>query len=90
MIGLIKAIQLDYSEADKHLMNAIRKAPQNTAVGFKQHVSDYCILVAELISTLVHWRTNFPWESVEPFFATLNSQRGTDATKKGCFAYLLP
>ncbi len=42
--GLIKAIQLDYSEADKNLMNAIRKAPQNTAVGFKQHVS-YCILV---------------------------------------------
>ena len=38
-VGLIKAIQLDYSEADKHLMNAIRKAPQNTAVGFKQHVS---------------------------------------------------
>ena len=37
--GLIKAIQLDYSEADKHLSNAIRKAPQNTAVGFKQTVS---------------------------------------------------
>jgi len=37
--GLIKAIQLDYSEAHKNLMNAIRKAPQNVAIGFKQHVS---------------------------------------------------
>ena len=36
--GLIKAIQLDYSEAHKHLLSAIRKAPQHTAVGFKQHV----------------------------------------------------
>ena len=39
IVGLIKAIQLDYSEAHKNLMNAIRKAPQNVAIGFKQHVS---------------------------------------------------
>lgn len=37
--GLIKAIQLDYSEAHKNLMNAVRKAPQHVAIGFKQHVS---------------------------------------------------
>ena len=37
-VGLIKAIQLEYSESHKHLMNAIRKAPQQVAVGFKQHV----------------------------------------------------
>lgn len=36
--GLIKAIQLDYSEAHKNLMNATRKAPQHVAAGFKQHV----------------------------------------------------
>ena len=37
--GRIKAIQLDYSEAHRHLVQAIRKAPQFSAVGFKQTVS---------------------------------------------------
>ncbi len=37
--GRIKAIQLDYSEAHKNLMQAMRKAPQQTAYGFKQTVS---------------------------------------------------
>jgi len=36
-LGRIKAIQLDYSEADQHLFSAIRKAPTN-AVGFLEHV----------------------------------------------------
>jgi len=37
-LGRIKAIQLEYSAANKHLLQAIRKAPQHTAVGFKQTV----------------------------------------------------
>jgi len=37
-LGRIKAIQLDYSEAHRHLLQAMRKAPQHTAVGFKQTV----------------------------------------------------
>lgn len=37
--GRIKAIQLEYSEARRTLTNALRKAPQHTAVGFKQTVS---------------------------------------------------
>ncbi|KAA3676445.1 26S proteasome regulatory subunit N3 [Paragonimus westermani] len=35
-IGRIKAIQLEYSAAHDHLVSALRKAPQHTAVGFKQ------------------------------------------------------
>ncbi|CAL8091781.1 unnamed protein product [Calicophoron daubneyi] len=35
-VGRIKAIQLDYSAAHDHLVSALRKAPQNGAVGFKQ------------------------------------------------------
>lgn len=50
--GLIKAIQLDYSEADKNLMNAIRKAPQNTAVGFKQTVHRLSIVVQLLLGEI--------------------------------------
>ena len=37
--GRIKAIQLDYTEAHKNLVQALRKAPQHAAVGFKQTVS---------------------------------------------------
>ena len=37
--GIIKAIQLDYSEAHKNLLQAIRKAPQHSGYGFKQTVS---------------------------------------------------
>ena len=36
--GIIKAKQLDYSEAHKNLIQAIRKAPQFSAVGFRQIV----------------------------------------------------
>ena len=39
--GRIKAVQLEYSEAHKNLLQAVRKAPQHTAVGFKQTVSTY-------------------------------------------------
>lgn len=38
-VGRIKAIQLEYSEARRTMTNALRKAPQHTAVGFKQTVS---------------------------------------------------
>ncbi len=37
--GRIKAIQLEYSEAHLNLIQALRKAPQYTAIGFKQTVS---------------------------------------------------
>lgn len=36
--GRIKAMQLEYSEAHKNLVQAIRKAPQQAATGFKQIV----------------------------------------------------
>lgn len=38
-VGRIKAAQLEYSEAHKHLLQALRKAPTHGAVGFKQTVS---------------------------------------------------
>ena len=37
--GRIKAAQLEYSDAHKHLLQALRKAPTHGAVGFKQTVS---------------------------------------------------
>eukprot|EP00112_Aurelia_sp_Birch-Aquarium-sp1_P011208 Seg236.5 transcript_id=Seg236.5/GoldUCD/mRNA.D3Y31 product="26S proteasome non-ATPase regulatory subunit 3" protein_id=Seg236.5/GoldUCD/D3Y31 len=56
-LGLIKAIQLDYSEADKHLSNAIRKAPQNTAVGFKQTVHRLSVVVQLLLGEIPDIKT---------------------------------
>jgi len=56
-IGLIKAIQLDYSEAHKNLMNAIRKAPQNVAIGFKQHVHRLAVVVQLLLGEIPDRKT---------------------------------
>lgn len=47
--GRIKAIQLEYSEARRTMTNALRKAPQHTAVGFKQTVHKLLIVVELLL-----------------------------------------
>jgi hypothetical protein len=39
-LGRIRAIQLEYTKAHQHLLTAIRKAPQQTAIGFRQNVNN--------------------------------------------------
>jgi len=56
-LGLIKAIQLDYSEAHKNLMNATRKAPQYVAAGFKQHVHRLAVVVQLLLGEIPDRKT---------------------------------
>ncbi|RWS14553.1 26S proteasome non-ATPase regulatory subunit 3-like protein [Dinothrombium tinctorium] len=51
-LGRIKAIQLEYSEAHKHLLQALRKAPQHTAVGFKQVVQKLAVTVELLLGDI--------------------------------------
>jgi len=51
-LGRIKAIQLDYSEAHKHLLQSARKAPQHSASGFKQHVAKLSITVELLLGNI--------------------------------------
>jgi len=51
-LGHIKAIQLGYSEAHRHLLQAMRKAPQHTAVGFKQTVQKFAITVELLLGDI--------------------------------------
>jgi 26S proteasome regulatory subunit N3 len=51
-LGRIKAIQLDYSEAHLKLLLAMRKAPQHTAVGFKQTVQKFAITVELLLGDI--------------------------------------
>ncbi|KAH7643105.1 regulatory particle non-ATPase 3 isoform X1 [Dermatophagoides farinae] len=51
-LGRIKAIQLEYSEARKNLLQAIRKAPQQSAIGFKQIVHKLAITVDLLLGDI--------------------------------------
>ncbi len=39
-LGRIRAMQLEYTKAHQHLLTAVRKAPQQTAIGFRQNVND--------------------------------------------------
>ena len=43
--GIIKAIQLEYSEALNYLQEALRKAPQTGVVGFRITVSKWIVIV---------------------------------------------
>merc|ERR1712218_385913 len=51
-LGRIKALQLDYTEAHKHLLQSARKAPQNSAAGFKQHVAKLSVTVDLLLGNI--------------------------------------
>jgi len=50
--GRIKAIQLEYSEAYKFLLQAIRKAPQSSAIGFRQAVLKLSCIVQLLMGEM--------------------------------------
>ncbi|KAL7637683.1 UNVERIFIED_CONTAM: hypothetical protein RMT77_011292 [Armadillidium vulgare] len=51
-MGRIKGVQLEYSEAHKHLIQALRKAPQQTAVGFRQAVQKLAVVVELLLGDI--------------------------------------
>ncbi|XP_023213164.1 26S proteasome non-ATPase regulatory subunit 3-like [Centruroides sculpturatus] len=50
--GRINAIQLEYTKAHKNLLQAIRKAPQHTAIGFKQTAYKLAITVELLLGEI--------------------------------------
>lgn len=50
--GRIKAIQLEYSDARQTLVTALRKAPQSTALGFRQAVTKLVIVVELLLGEI--------------------------------------
>jgi len=51
-LGYVKAITLDYSAAQKNLLQALRKAPQITANGFKQSVQKLLVVVELLLGEI--------------------------------------
>ncbi|TKR68035.1 hypothetical protein L596_024084 [Steinernema carpocapsae] len=46
--GRIKGMQLDYTAAAGYFMQAMRKAPQDAAIGFKQNVQKWVVVISLL------------------------------------------
>ncbi|KAK6741048.1 hypothetical protein RB195_009105 [Necator americanus] len=46
--GRIKALQLDYTAAAGYFLQAMRKAPQEAAIGFKQNVQKWIVVIGLL------------------------------------------
>lgn len=51
-LGRIKGAKLEYSDAHKHLVQALRKSPQNAAIGFRQTVQKLVIVVELLLGNI--------------------------------------
>ncbi|GJQ09964.1 hypothetical protein GpartN1_g1755.t1 [Galdieria partita] len=56
-LGRIRCIQLDYSEAMRCLLQALRKAPQNSALGFRIQAQKFAVLVQLLMGEVPERKT---------------------------------
>ena len=56
-LGRIKAIQLEYTEAHKNLVQSLRKAPQKSALGFRHTVLKLSITVELLLGNIPERQT---------------------------------
>lgn len=82
--GRIKAIQLEYSEAHKNLVQAIRKAPQNEAVGFKQIAQKFAIVVELLLGEIpdkATFRNPQLRKALQPYFQLTQAVRTGDLAR---------
>jgi len=83
-LGRIKAAQLDYSAAHKHLLQAMRKAPQHSAVGFKQTVQKLAITVELLLGDIPDrdvFRQPSMRKTLAPYFQLTQAVRGGNLQK---------
>ncbi|NWI56023.1 PSMD3 ATPase, partial [Calyptomena viridis] len=82
--GRIKAIQLEYSEARRTMTNALRKAPQHTAVGFKQTRAKLLIVVELLLGEIpdrLQFRQPSLKRSLMPYFLLTQAVRTGNLAK---------
>nr|CAG4649210.1 EOG090X03QW [Scapholeberis mucronata] len=83
-LGRIKAIQLEYSQAHTHLLQAIRKAPQHTAIGFKQTVQKLLVTVELLMGDIPErliFRQSTMRHALAPYFQMTQAVRLGDIHK---------
>lgn len=88
-VGKIQAVQLEYTEAYTKLMQSIRKAPQNTAAGFRRTVYKLAIIV-QLLMGEVPERSIFNQDDLRAALAPylqLTNVRST-LLLRGCWAEL--
>jgi len=77
-LGRIKAAKLEYSVAHKHLIQAIRKAPQHAAIGFRQTVQKLVIVVELLLGDIPErqiFRQTALRRSLAPYFQLTQAVR---------------
>lgn len=77
-LGRIKAARLEYSDAHKHLVQALRKAPQTAAVGFRQTVQKLAIVVELLLGDIPEraiFRQTALRRSLAPYFQLTQAVR---------------
>lgn len=77
-LGRIKAAKLEYSVAHKHLVQALRKAPQHAAVGFRQTVQKLIIVVELLLGNIPErqiFRQAALRKSLAPYFQLTQAVR---------------
>lgn len=80
-LGRIKATQLEYSAAYHHLLQAIRKAPQHSAVGFKQTAHKFVVVVQLLLGEIpdrATFRDPMLKKSLLPYFQLTQAVRNGD------------
>ncbi|KAK3579272.1 hypothetical protein CHS0354_033350 [Potamilus streckersoni] len=80
-LGKIKATQLEYSEAHKHLLQALRKAPQHSAIGFKQNVQRLAVVVELLLGDIPDrevFRQPILKKTLDPYFQLTQAVRSGD------------
>jgi 26S proteasome regulatory subunit N3 len=88
-LGKIKAIQLDYSEAFKHLEDALRKAPQNSATGFRVAVQKMATIVQLLIGEIPVRQTFYQPETREQLKPYLDVTEAVRAGELKVFSNVL-
>ncbi|XP_068140769.1 probable 26S proteasome non-ATPase regulatory subunit 3 [Drosophila tropicalis] len=77
-LGRIKAAKLEYSDAHKHLVQALRKSPQHAAIGFRQTVQKLIIVVELLLGNIperVVFRQAGLRQSLAPYFQLTQAVR---------------
>ena len=82
-IGRIRAIKLDYSDAFRSLTQAIRKAPQHSAVGFKQTAHKFAIVVQLLLGEIpdrATFRDPLLRRALVPYYQLTQAVRTGDLT----------
>lgn len=87
-VGKVQAVQLEYTESHTKLMQSIRKAPQNTATGFRRTVVKLAIIV-QLLMGEVPERSTFNQDDLRTALVPYLQLTNVRARIFHCLAILL-